>query len=393
MDAELINSDAWTTYGAHHLSRGTEVPEVDRLSWGFWPGGPGAEVLGDVTGRRAADLGSGLGRYAAHMVRAHGAVVDAVEASPTQHRRAVARYGRLPGLNLVLADAVDHLRQARREPYDVIYSVHGFAYMDPRRLLPAVAGALVPGGRLAFSVLHTNSHGRGPSDTVVARPEILHLAGGGQLTVRMWLPTPELWADLLEQHGLTVERIETLDAPEDANPVSCRLFQARRRTRVTSRPRTSAPPPPHTALGVGAILHGPRGLLLGRHRRGTWELPGGTVEPGESLAHTAVREVREETGCLVREDDVMLLGMLLDHVEGVVRVTVAALVTAWEGEPADQPDEVVGDWRWWPLDRLPNGLFVPSAQCLTAWRPGLPISHPPAEWYPLRGEGLRPVES
>ncbi|MEX2245516.1 MAG: NUDIX hydrolase [Dehalococcoidia bacterium] len=37
-------------------------------------------------------------------------------------------------------------------------------------------------------------------------------------------------------------------------------------------------------------------LLCGRAAEGLWALPKGTPEPGESLAQTALREVREETG-------------------------------------------------------------------------------------------------
>ncbi|MHB9855478.1 bifunctional class I SAM-dependent methyltransferase/NUDIX hydrolase [Streptomyces krungchingensis] len=295
VDAEAVNAEAWQAYGTHHLGRATVLAEVDRIDWGIGTdAAPGSEVLGELAGRRVLDLGCGPARHAAHLVRAHGALVDAVDASASQIDRARARYGELPGLRLVLGDAVEHLRTA--EPYDVIYSIHAVPYIDPRRLLPALAGALKPGGRLCFTVLHTNSAGTGPSTAVAARAETLRPAGGADLTVRMWVLTPQTWEDLLVAHGLQVERVDVFDVPGADNHASSLLFQVRRPARRTSRPRTDKPPVAHAALGVGAILHGPDGLLLGRHRHGTWELPGGTVEPGESLEETVVRELAEETG-------------------------------------------------------------------------------------------------
>jgi SAM-dependent methyltransferase len=217
---------AWSAYGAHHLARGTDVPDVARPAWGYWPAaGPGEELLGDVTGCRVLDLGPGIGKYPAHLAR-RGARVDAVEASASQHQRAVARYGQMPGLRLIHADAVDHLRQA--EPYDVIYSLHAVPYIDPHRLLPALTSALWPDGRFVFSALHTNSRGDGPSTTVTARREVLPLAGGEPLSVGMWVLTPALWQDLLVEHGLIADRIDVLTAPEGGTPLSCTLLQARR---------------------------------------------------------------------------------------------------------------------------------------------------------------------
>ncbi|MFJ6387913.1 bifunctional class I SAM-dependent methyltransferase/NUDIX hydrolase [Streptomyces sp. NPDC091972] len=378
---DAADAEAWQAYGDHHLRHGTEPPELERFDWGPRGTGPGAEILGELAGRRVLDLGCGPARHAAHLVRAYGASVDAVDVSPAQHERARARYGSLPGLRLIRADAVAHLGTA--EPYDVVYAVDTVPYIDPRRLLPALAGALRPGGTLCFTVPHTRARGDGPSTVVEARSETLRLAGGGEVAVRMWGLTEELWTDLLGEHGLRVEAVDVLDAPEEGDHASYRVFRATRPARVSSRPRGSRPPVPHAAIGVGAILHGSRGLLLGRHRRGTWELPGGTVEPGESLEETVVRELREETGIEARPSDVRLLGTLLDDVDGVVRMTVAAHVTAWHGEPSDQPDERVGDWRWFALDRLPENLFVCSAQGLTAWRPDLPVDHTPAHFTPF----------
>ncbi|WP_438306319.1 bifunctional class I SAM-dependent methyltransferase/NUDIX hydrolase [Streptomyces sp. HUAS TT11] len=378
MNAESINAEVWSAYGTHHIRRGTPLAEVERIDWGPGGTGPGDVVLGDLAGRRVLDLGCGPGRHAAYLARRYRAVVDAVDASSSQIERARAHYASVPGLRLVAADAVEYLGTAA--PYDVIYSLHAFPYLDPHRLLPALAVALKPGGRLSFTALHTNSHGNGPATAIKPRPEILHLAGGGELTVQMWVLTPKLWQDLLERYGLHVEDISALDAPEENNHASYRLFQVRRPARIPSRPRTTKPPAPHAALGVGALLYGPRGLLLGRHRRGTWELPGGTVEPGESLQEAVVRELREETGLMAHPANVRLLGALHDHVGEVVRVTIAAHVTAWRGEPANQSGESVGAWRYWPLDSLPLHLFECSAQVLTAWRPDLPIDHPAARF-------------
>ncbi|MEU1178979.1 bifunctional class I SAM-dependent methyltransferase/NUDIX hydrolase [Streptomyces sp. NPDC005820] len=378
---ESVNAEAWQAYAVHHLRRGTVLAEAERIDWGFPGAGPDETFLGELKGRRVLDLGCGTARHAARLVRTYGAEVDAVDSAPGQIDRARARYGSLPGLRLFLADVVAHLRAA--EPYDVIYAVNAVPYVDPGRLLPALATALRPGGTLCFSVLHTNSRGDGPTSEPVPRPEILRFAGGGETAVRMWVLDTERWAELLTGHGLRVERVETVTAPDPAvNQASYRVFRARRPLRTSARPRTALPPVPHAALGVGAIVHGPRGLLLGRHRRGTWELPGGTVEPGESLEETVVRELREETGLRADPSDVRLLGTSLDRVEGVVRMTVGAVVQRWTGDPADHPGESVGDWRWYPLDRLPPSLFECSAQSLTAWRPDLPIDHAPVRFTP-----------
>src|SRR2546430_7064467 len=60
----------------------------------------------------------------------------------------------------------------------------------------------------------------------------------------------------------------------------------------------------HKHLAYCWIARGDRVLFLRRgpgvFLAGRWELPGGTVEPGEPFEATAVREVAEETGLRVR---------------------------------------------------------------------------------------------
>ncbi len=74
--------------------------------------------------------------------------------------------------------------------------------------------------------------------------------------------------------------------------------------------RPARPPAPPggaaTIISIKALLRGPDGrcLLLRRSARnhynvGKWDLPGGKLEQGESLAQALAREVREETGLRV----------------------------------------------------------------------------------------------
>jgi len=69
-------------------------------------------------------------------------------------------------------------------------------------------------------------------------------------------------------------------------------------------------------IGVGVFIRNKEGkiLLEKRSDNGLWGLPGGKVEPGETIENTAIREVKEETGFDIKI--VKLLGIYSDPLEG-----------------------------------------------------------------------------
>ncbi len=80
---------------------------------------------------------------------------------------------------------------------------------------------------------------------------------------------------------------------------------------MSPRGRAAAPKVDRPSVGVGAVLiHEDKVLLIKRGKeplRGRWVVPGGTVEVGETLEQALVREVREETGVVVRPVEVVLV--------------------------------------------------------------------------------------
>ena len=114
--------------------------------------------------------------------------------------------------------------------------------------------------------------------------------------------------------------------------------------------RETYPDRPRVAVGALVFREG-RVLLVQRGAppgAGLWAVPGGGVELGESLAAAAEREIREETGVLIRAGEVVPTFDVIERdSQGRVRfhyVIVDLLGEYLEGEPAAGDDAREARW-------------------------------------------------
>jgi 8-oxo-dGTP diphosphatase len=116
-------------------------------------------------------------------------------------------------------------------------------------------------------------------------------------------------------------------------------------------------------IGVGVIVLRDGLVLLGQrsgsHGAGTWALPGGHLEFGETVEHCAAREVMEETGLQI---EIVGRGPYTNTVfqeEGKHYVTLFVIAKAIAGVPSVREPSKCLAWCWFRWSELPRPLFAP----------------------------------
>lgn len=116
--------------------------------------------------------------------------------------------------------------------------------------------------------------------------------------------------------------------------------------------------------GVRALMFNDCGELLLEKQRlfGSWALPHGCVDVGESALEALRREVKEETGLDVIRAEAFGMythpkySVTYPNGDQVQTFTIAFLVQQWSGTLRIDGDEVA-ELAFFPLDRLPAPVY------------------------------------
>ncbi len=108
------------------------------------------------------------------------------------------------------------------------------------------------------------------------------------------------------------------------------------------------------------------GKRKGAHGSGTWSVPGGHQEFGESPAQTAAREAKEETGVHIKNIRFGAITNDFFRRDGKHYLTVWMLSEYKSGTPhITEPNKYI-DLDWRDFASLPKPLFFPWKQLLAS---------------------------
>ena len=127
-----------------------------------------------------------------------------------------------------------------------------------------------------------------------------------------------------------------------------------------------------TAPGIPTGVHvifaqGGRVLLMRRANTGFFDgllsLPGGHVEPGESVKMAAIREMREELAVELSADDLRTVGVV-HRLSDTNRIDFFLQAARWTGTPARAEPDKCSALQWVARDALPADTVPYVAEAL-----------------------------
>ncbi|MGH3830105.1 MAG: NUDIX hydrolase [Pseudonocardiaceae bacterium] len=128
-------------------------------------------------------------------------------------------------------------------------------------------------------------------------------------------------------------------------------------------------------IDVHLILRRGEEILLGQRQNtgfadGSWHLPSGHTEDGESATTALIRgEASEEIGVRIDPSAVRFVHLMHHHTDSG-RIALFFEVTSWHGEPTNREPDKCASWDWFALTDPPTDMIPYAAQALTHYTKG-----------------------
>jgi 8-oxo-dGTP diphosphatase len=126
--------------------------------------------------------------------------------------------------------------------------------------------------------------------------------------------------------------------------------------------------PQRPLVGVGVIIKKDDQILLMKrqnsHGHGTWCVPGGHLEYGETPQECAIREAMEETGVSIANPTFLTITNDIFAHEQKHYVTIWLECAYISGEPKINAQREMSQVGWFSWTSLPEPLFLPMQNLL-----------------------------
>ncbi len=135
-------------------------------------------------------------------------------------------------------------------------------------------------------------------------------------------------------------------------------------------------------VGFGVLIQKEGKILLGKRHENpdkadsvfrvanVWTMPGGKLDYGESFTEGAKREVKEETGIDIKEEDLDVICVNEDMNEHAHFITIGLIAKKFSGEPKVLEPNEITEWNFFGMDELPANIYFPSAKVLENYKQG-----------------------
>ena len=126
---------------------------------------------------------------------------------------------------------------------------------------------------------------------------------------------------------------------------------------------------PQIKIGCEVFIKQGESILLGKRKNcygeGTWALPGGHLEYGETLIQAAQREMKEELG--IEIPNLHLLTITENITDTNHYLHCSFLAGEYVGKIQCMEPERCYEWRFFPITDLPKPFFKPHEKILKTY--------------------------